>query len=212
MMTSKEKQETLARLAASETASLSSVNIGATATSDELAAMIRIIEVLGVPVTQADIVCQNLIRRIRDADLTINFMAYRFFNRTPKGKEIFNKFSEEGAGGGYMTARDDAEEKMFNYSRNGGNTGVQNITNRIRNLGSYSGGNNINFEPQLRPKYAAINYAGLRHGAAGQWEDPTRCLKTILNIIAHFYILIHLILGVERTQRICWLIITIRIA
>ncbi|MEN0052782.1 MAG: DUF3626 domain-containing protein [Mucilaginibacter sp.] len=176
-MTSKEKQEVLARLAASETASLSSTNINATDFSDELAAMNRIHQVLGVPITQTDRVCQNMIRRIREADLTFNFTAYKFFNRMPSGKGLYNKFSESGVNQAYIAMRDEAEEKMFDYSNKGMRSGMQNMVNRISNLGSYSGGNNITFEPMSRPKYAALNYAGLRHGAAGQWGKSYAVLK-----------------------------------
>jgi hypothetical protein len=176
-MTAKEKQEVLARLAASETASLSSVNIASTDFSDEIAAIRRIVDVLGVPIAQGDTVYQNMVRRIRDSDLTVNFTAYKFFNRMPKGKELYNKFSETGVNDAYINVRDDTEEKMFDYSNRGIRSGVQSMISRISNLGSYAGGNNLIFEHRVRPKYAALNYAGLRHGAAGQWGKSYAVLK-----------------------------------
>jgi hypothetical protein len=178
-MTAKEKQEVLARLAAGDVASLMAPDIESSTMQDEFAATMRVVKVLNVPAQQANGVYQKMIEKLKDADLTINIRAANFFHIARSGKYL-NAY-EIGQDGGYMTVRDTAEEKLFNYSNINGKTNlkanVQGAVNRVKQLGSYSGGSNLTFEPGVRPKYAALNFAGLTNGPASMYGSSYMVLK-----------------------------------
>ncbi len=167
-----ERNEVLGRLAASDVASLKHNEINATSLGDEVKAFGRIREVLGVGVSDAKRKYTRIIKRLREADLTINFLAYKFFNTAPQGPGYSNIFerAKKGSPDKYMRDRDDIEEKLFDYSDPyGQKRGSQDIVKRIKSLGSFAGGSNADFQPGLRPRYAALNYAGLHNGAASMY-------------------------------------------
>jgi hypothetical protein len=174
-----EKNQVLARLGARDTASLVGMAVDASASADRKRALLRLISDLNVPMVQARFVLKRLTEHLQSSDLTINFMAYKFFNRRPRGSGYVSQF--EGGGDkwgddGYITTRDGAEEAMFDYS--GTKAAPVNVHSdvlrRVFNFGKMS---ELTFEPSIRPKYAALNYARLLHGSAGQWGKSYMVLK-----------------------------------
>jgi hypothetical protein len=177
-MSDSEKKQVLARLAARDTASITAAGTDATADADKKAAFSRIIGDLNVPIMQAKFVYKRLIEHLQKSDLTINFAAYKFFNQKPRGTGYVSQFEggDRWGGGTYITMRDEAEEAMFDYS--GAKAKPSSIPtavlNRIKDLGKLAG---PTFEPSIRPKYAALNYARLRYGSAGQWGKSYMVMK-----------------------------------
>jgi Protein of unknown function (DUF3626) len=186
-MTDQEKKEVMARLAARDAATLSAMGISGTADADKITAMSRLIGELNIPIMQVGQVYKNLLAHLQGADLTINFCAYKFFNSAPQGAGYVSQFEggNKWGGGTYITTRDEVEEGMFDYGKNKpvvtpphtktqtASIPVQ-VLQRITNLGKLS---SPEFEPSVRPKYAALNYAKLRYGAAGQWGKSYIVLK-----------------------------------
>lgn len=172
-------REAEARFAARDAASLAGLNIEAVAEADKVDAMSRIISDLGTPILQAKYVFARLVRQLQNADLTINFVAYKFFNRKPSGEKYVSQFEGGNTWGDptYMQTRDDAEEAMFDYSasRAAPNVpGAQAVQQRVQQVGQRG---SAEFEGAIRPKYAALNYANLKYGSAGQWGKSYMILK-----------------------------------
>ncbi len=177
-MKDKDRKAVLGRLAASETLSVVALGQDATAQADREAAVRRMIADLGAPILQAKFLLARLQQHLQASDLTINFIAYKFFNTKPQGPGYVSQFEggSKWGDGGYMQARDEAEEAMFDYSSGKPRpaSAPQAVLNRIRHLGKAS---SVHFEPAMRPKYAALNYARLDHGSAGQWGKSFMVLK-----------------------------------
>ncbi len=180
-----EKQAALARLAARDAASLKGMGIESTADDDKIAAMSRIIGDLDIPITQARFVYDRLIRQLREADLTINLQAYKFFNSEPKGQGYVSQFAggNTWGDGGYIAMRDEAEEAMFDYSGASTSTAPSAVRDRVTSLGKRS---STEFQGAMRPKYAALNFANLTYGSAPQWGKSYVVLKTVLKHNATF--------------------------
>jgi hypothetical protein len=177
VMKEPEKSKVLGRLAAREAASLAGTGVEDSAEHDKEQAFVRIIRDLKVPIMQAKFVHKQLVEHLQASDLTINFYAYKFFNKKPSGVGYVSQFEGGNAWGGasYITARDQAEEAMFDYSGAKAKANVPAaVLNRIKNFGKLS---EPTFEPSVRPKYAALNYARLRYGSAGQWGKSHMVLK-----------------------------------
>jgi len=174
-----EREKAMGRLAASDVASLLDSDITSTIKMDEIQAMLRIMSVLNVMPTMAEIVQRQLVRHLQNADLTINFKGLEFFQRLT-GPEFTNTFARNDNGPGYMTPRDQAEEKLFDYSNTKGRTGkpaVQGVLNRIRTFGSYTSGTNPTFRHESRPKYAALNFSGSTNGPAKLYGKSYMVMK-----------------------------------
>ena len=176
---SNDKNTVLGRLAARDAASLRDAGIEATADDDKIAAFSRIIEVLGVPILQAKHVYKKLIEHLQASDLTINFMAYKFFNHAPEGSGYVSQFEGGNKWGGdsYITARNQAEEGLFDFADTEGkgtSTASAAAVDRVQKLAVYT---SAEFSPASRPKYAALNYARLAYGSAGQWGKSHVVLK-----------------------------------
>jgi hypothetical protein len=167
-----------ARMAARDTASLVGANISATADQDQVAAMSRIIGDLNVPIMGALQAYKRLLAQLQGADLTMNFIAYKFFNKKPEGEKYVSQFEGGNTWGDptYMQMRDEAEEAMFDYAGTGpalaGNFGAAKA--RVKTTGDR--GSNA-FDGMIRPKYAALNYANLAYGSAAQWGKSYMILK-----------------------------------
>lgn len=177
-MKDKDRKAVLGRLAASETVSMLALGQEATAQADREAAIRRMIADLGAPILQAKVLLTRLQQHLQASDLTINFVAYKFFNTKPQGTGYVSQFEggSKWGDGGYIRMRDEAEEAMFDYSSGKPKpaSAPQAVINRIRHLGKAS---SVHFEPAMRPKYAALNYARLDHGSAGQWGKSFIVLK-----------------------------------
>lgn len=168
-----------ARMGARDAASLKAAGIEATSDQDKIDAMSRIIGDLNVPIMNARLAYQRLINQLQLADLTINFFAYKFFNKKPAGEKYVSQFEGGNTWGNptYMQMRDEAEEAMFDYGASGpalpgANFGA--VQQRVKTLGERS---STEFEGALRPKYAALNYASLTYGSAAQWGKSYVILK-----------------------------------
>jgi hypothetical protein len=175
----------MGRLAARETAGAVDLGIEATASADKIAAFHRIISDLDVPILKAKFVYARLIAHLRESPLTINFAAYKFFNDRPKGIGYVSQF-EGGSKWGddsYLSARDEAEEAMFDYSGTKPTSLPGQVASRITALGKRS---SPTFETSMRPRYAALNYARLPYGSAGQWGKSHMVLKEHVKHIATY--------------------------
>lgn len=170
--------DALTRLTARDTASLAAVGIEASAGDDQIAAMSRLIGELGVPMMQARAAYTRLLQHLQKSELTINFVAYKFFNRKPDGAKYISQFEGGNTWGDptYMSMRDEAEEAMFDYSatRAAGGTAAVAVQQRVTRLGQRGG---VEFDGAIRPKYAALNYARLKYGSAAQWGKSYMVLK-----------------------------------
>lgn len=171
-----ESHQALARLAGRDTASLVALGVAGTATSDKDKVLYRL---------RTEMICQDpeaeynwLIRHLQSSDLTINFRAYKFFAKKPKGVGYVNQFEGANQWGGdtYVAVRDGAEQAMFNY--NGANARPASVPAAVANRAQMLGNlDNLEFEPAVRPKYAGLNYAGLKYGASANWGKSFMVLK-----------------------------------
>jgi hypothetical protein len=167
----------LTRLAARDTASLTAMGIEASADDDKVAALSRLIGELHVPIMTAKYAYARLISHMQESDLTINFVAYKFFNKKPEGAKYVSQFEGGNTWGDptYMSMRDEAEEAMFDYGGARATTPTaQAVQQRVKRLGERTG---AEFEGAIRPKYAALNYARLKYGSAAQWGKSYMVLK-----------------------------------
>jgi hypothetical protein len=174
-----EKRQVLSRLAGREAASLVGAGIQETAGDDRKKAIFRLMDDLGVQAPTAKFALARLVKHLQDSDLTINFKAFKFFNSKPQGTGYVSTFeggNTRHAGQSYITARDVAEEALFDYS--GAKARAAHIPmaviNRVRHFGRVA---EPTFEPSMRPKYAALNYARLPNGSAGQYGKSFMVLK-----------------------------------
>lgn len=167
-----------ARLAGSDTASLAAMGIEANADADKIAAMRRLIADLNVPIMRAKYVYAAMLRQMASANLTINFQAFKFFNKMPEGDRYVSQFEGGSTWGDptYMDMRDEAEEGMFDYSATKPATGKEASTVQQR-IKSVAGRAEAEFVGAVRPKYAALNYAGLMYGSAAQWGKSHMVLR-----------------------------------
>ncbi|WP_186774160.1 DUF3626 domain-containing protein [Chitinophaga pinensis] len=179
-MTPKEREEALARLAAVDVASMTGKHIASTAKLDNLQGLMRVMTVLKVPPTQAENVYGQMVNRLKDAELTVNFSVDKFYNNTSQATRLLNAF-ETPQRPGYMTERKLAEERLFDYSNAKGKLGMKDneksVIDRIKKFGSQLTGNNPSFASGMRPRYAAVNFKNSRHGAAGDYGASFMVLK-----------------------------------
>ena len=186
-MNSKENHAALGRLALRETGSVAGPALGTTDATDREAAIRRIIADLSAPILSAKYVLARLTKHLQDSDLTINFIAYKFFNSAPKGVGYVSQFAggNKWGDGSYITMRDEAEEAMFDYSgaKPKPSSVPKQVLDRIKQFGKLS---EPTFEPSMRPKYAALNYARLDYGSAGQWGESHMVLKEHVKHIATY--------------------------
>jgi hypothetical protein len=110
-----EKKQVLARLGARDAASLVGMAVDASASTDREKALLRLVGDLNVLIVQARFVLKRLTEHLQSSNLTINFMAHKFFNRQPRGSGYVSQFEggDKWGKGGYITTRDAAEEAMF---------------------------------------------------------------------------------------------------
>lgn len=173
-----ERDRVLARLGARDAASLVDMATETSASADREKALLRVVGDLGVPIVQARFVLKRLTEHLQSSDLTINFAAYKFFNRKPRGTGYVSQFEGGNKWGddGYITARDEAEEAMFDYS--GAKVKPKNVhADVLQRVFQFGKKSELTFEPSIRPKYAALNYARLMYGSAGQWGKSHMVLK-----------------------------------
>ncbi|WP_175470654.1 DUF3626 domain-containing protein [Pedobacter hartonius] len=119
-----------------------------------------------------------MIKTLRDAELTLNFESDVYWRHllTNSWRNYYqvNPLTIEDS---YIVSRDNAEERLFNYSSAGMDLIPQGVTDRIRSFGSLDSGNNLSFTPSIRPKYAALNYAKDRYGPANHYGNSYFVLK-----------------------------------
>ncbi len=188
-MTSQEKQEILARLAATEAASLIAREIGHSSTSDEALACFRIMEKLNVPAAQVTAVYRSMVTHLQNADLAINFRLKDFFSKPVEGSRILNTWDRDKDSDDYLTTRNTVEERLFNYSNirrgSGHKTPPIGTTTRMRLFGSRN--NNPFFKPGIRPKYGALNFANLADGPARGYGESFFVLKDYIKHNSTFF-------------------------
>src|SRR5258708_4625889 len=187
-MTPQERQEVLARLAASEILSLKDEEINAHRFDNELNASINIISVLNISADQVDNVRRTLVQRLQNSDLTINFQALTFFANLPTGS-FRNTWQQGNSGNDYLNDRDKVEERLFDYSNTSGRSASLSVLARIKLFGSRSsstGAENRFFKAAMRPKYAALNYTGALQGAAPTYGRSCLVLKEHVKLNATF--------------------------
>jgi hypothetical protein len=170
--------DTRARFAAQEAASLADMQINASADSDMSAAEARLVRDLNTLKSSAAVVCSVLLKHLQESELTINFEAFKFFNKKPENEKYVSQFEGGNTWGDptYMQMRDEAEEAMFDYSGTVQATSPEAAAakTRVKKLGER---NRLEFEGAVRPKYAALNYARLKYGSAAQWGKSYMVLK-----------------------------------
>jgi hypothetical protein len=186
-----ERSAVLGRLSGVDARSMKSNDIVSKVRSDEKAACKRIEAVLLLTSHEAEKVCQQMVKVLQEADLTINFRANSFFSsktwlRQPKGDGFTNYFHGEKSNKIYMRNRDAAEEKLFDYSQSQSNVKDQAVKERIQKFGSYNDGDNVYFDPNSRPIYAALNYAKLKGGAANAYGKSYAVLHDYVRLNATF--------------------------
>ncbi|SEB07066.1 DUF3626 domain-containing protein [Pedobacter hartonius] len=174
-MTPEEKQQILGRLAAGDVASLGDLNISSYGTLEQLEAVMRLVNVLKVSPLDAENVLDKMVKTLQYSELTINFRGHRFFDENIKERWL-NVF-ETGNTQHYMERRDKLEEKFFDYSNKRWQAGPKDVIDRIETYGKYNSGTNIYFEPSLRPKYGALNFARLTNGPAYFFGSSYMILK-----------------------------------
>jgi hypothetical protein len=190
-MIGKEKNEVLGRLSGVDARSLKSMGIASTIQSDERYASFRIELDLKLSSHEAEKVCQQMVKTLKEADLTINFCANKFFSskswfRQPQGDGFTNYFQGAKSDSIYTAKRDAAEEKLFSYSQTQSGSNDSQVSERIKKFGSYDDGMNVYFEPGSRPHYAALNYAKLKGGAAYAYGKSYAVLNDYVRLNATF--------------------------
>lgn len=179
------KNRVKARLAASDILSLTDHELEHTQVLDEVQVEFRLARDLKISVHESAEVRKQMIAHLRDSKLTINFEADALF-KVPLNKDIFENCFSRPRSKTYMEHRDEVEEKMFDFSGNRGrlthknafSSALDSVTTRIKLFGTYDEGNNRSFEPELRPKYAAINFEKQKFGAvAGDYGWSHMVLK-----------------------------------
>jgi len=180
----KESNDTVrARLAGVDVVSMKAVGISETAENDKEAALLRVESVLGLERLNAAPALEAMMMYLRRMKITINFGAHTFYKNSPRDSYL-NRF-EMGHQGGYMTERDNVEERLFNYSNDravvGADNRQQEAIDRIKRLGSVRD-DNASFIPSIRPKYAAIHFDGNRNGAASGYGKSFLVLKDRVKI------------------------------
>ncbi|PWV56150.1 DUF3626 domain-containing protein [Chitinophaga sp. S165] len=176
-MTPKERQQVLARLAASDVVSLKHKEIiedTAQMTQDENDAILNIMQNMNVTSRGvAEIQLRQMVRHLQRAALTINFDINSFL-KYPPPKDLKNIHERGSNDANYMNRRENVEQKFFKYN-NANRPGPQGILDNIRQFGSKP--NNPTFEPVTRPKYAALNYTSNPRGPARQYGNSYMELK-----------------------------------
>lgn len=174
-MTSEEREQVLARLASGDVASLKDLNIKSNASLDEQAAIMRMIILFRLSPLEVENVYNKLVKHLQNSDLTINFKANEFFDGAAKDR-LFNAFERNNTPD-YMGQRDRAEEGLFDYSNTRGKSGTKGVLDRVKKFGRYGANTNPSFAPSMRPKYAALNFASYREGAAKSYGRSCMILK-----------------------------------
>lgn len=174
-MTSEEREQVLSRLASGDVASLKDLNIKSNASLDEQEAIMRMIILFRLSPLEVENVFKKLVRHLQDSDLTVNFRANEFFDGAAKDR-LFNAFERNNTPD-YMRQRDQAEEGLFDYSNARGKAGAKGVLDRVKKFGRYAAGTNPSFAPSMRPKYAALNFANYREGAAKSYGRSFMVMK-----------------------------------
>jgi hypothetical protein len=177
------RQATLARLAAQETAALMNRSIEMTLDRDKRRVYERISKLFDVDPTELDndplwkravkTNVEQMIARLRDSELNINFNAKHFFASSKFQEKYATKYETMRTAGAPMgNARNEAEEKMFRYSEQ---VGLSSATAKdeekaaaLRAL-DYGDLDSNNFKGAIRPKYCSVNFAALIDGMGAQW-------------------------------------------
>lgn len=175
-MTSKEREQVLARLASGDVASLKDLDIKSNASLDEQAAIMRMMILFRSSPMEVENAYRRLVKHLQDSDLTVNFKANEFFDGATAKDRLFNAFERSNTPS-YMSQRDQAEEGLFDYSNTRGKTEKKGVLDRVKKFGRYAAGTNPSFAPSMRPKYAALNFANYREGAAKSYGRSCMILK-----------------------------------
>ncbi len=194
--TERERAQVLARLAASETASMISSAVDQSSVQDRAKAIQRLAKLSGFTDQQTlgellDITLQWL----RECPLNINFNSKDFFSAPVSGGKYMTKFEEMRQAGGPVPAnpkgstRDVAEQKMFGYERKGPaapdptDKGLTEAGNRIQAFGDM---NSPDFQGAIRPKYCTLNVWKALDGSGAQWGRSFFVLKDYLKTTSSF--------------------------
>uniref|UniRef100_F4C6D9 Uncharacterized protein n=1 Tax=Sphingobacterium sp. (strain 21) TaxID=743722 RepID=F4C6D9_SPHS2 len=197
-MIGKERNDVFGKNVANAVLSMSKDKIFISKLDDKQAAINRIQQEFRLSLAQAETKCEQMIGILENAELTINFYAHKLFPRDswlrhPSGDGFKNTYELTNSATKYTADRDATEESIYHYSN------VRKIASRtksreqgdeIRKHGKFMGeGNmmkNIHFESSSRPVYAAMNFAGLKSGAASAYGKSYAVLKEEVKARATF--------------------------
>jgi hypothetical protein len=191
-LTPAERKATLARLAASEVATLTNKRVMGQIGFDTMLAKNRLAEVFPAVAAQGDAAVKTLLdrmlKRLEDAPLTININAGHWFLSDIKSNEFLNTWERVdrnlgGKGAAYDRSRERVEQNLFHYGEPGrlAASVPDAAAGRIKEYGDSAertfeapfGGYKAGDKPKLpkcpgmRPRYAALNYANCLRGGAG---------------------------------------------
>jgi hypothetical protein len=181
----------MGRLAASETVGLIDRNVNAHVTSDRDVAVQRLERFLEISRNEAEYALDGMLVRMREAPLTINFLARNFFQSVVKEGHYQSTFQTQRAHqmGMPIQVRNTAENKMFGYDIRGrvgpaaGSPGLQAAGDRIAAFGDFG---SADFQASIRPKYVTLNVLKTIDGGGAQWGKSHFILKNHLKPNATF--------------------------
>jgi hypothetical protein len=173
----------LARLAAQETAALMNRSIEMTRDRDKRQVYERISRMFDVDPADLDrdegwkravkSAVEQMVAKLRESELNINFRAKDFFGSSKSQAKYTTKFETMRTAGAPMgDFRNQAEERMFQYSGNVGvdvasaTPGEKAAALRAADYGDLTG---PQFKGAIRPKYCSVNFAALVDGMGAQW-------------------------------------------
>ncbi len=175
-----DRNAALGRLARNETVGLTDRRQAADYDMVEKLAVKRLITQNLSTATTADMEYGGIIKLLEDARLTISLKAPNWFYSENKSK-TYGNFWERGVSGASSDAnkRDTAENSMFGYSQPvvGADPGTIAAQNRLMTLGNKP---SASFQPAMRPRYAAVDFAFCINGGLSKYGRSFLVLKDFL--------------------------------
>lgn len=171
------RDEVLARLAASNIATISDAWISSRLHGDAKAAVERLQDRYRLEWPGALRAVEKCVRELQRSRLTVNFKAHSFFCHTvgQLGKAYKNHWelgAPDDRGENYNWGRDFTEQALFGYEAaasagiGGATWSASAVAGDIRRYGSLE---SENFQPGIRPQYAALDFGECRFGGGSIW-------------------------------------------
>lgn len=177
---SADRNAALGRLARNETVGLTDRRQAQDYELIEQLAVKRLVTLNLATPTTADMEYGGIIKLLEDARLTISLKAPNWFYSENKSK-TYGNFWQRGVSGASSDAgkRDNAENSMFGYSQQVlvGDAGTVAAQNRLMTLGNRP---SVTFQPAMRPRYAAVDFAFCVNGGLSKYGRSFLVLKDYL--------------------------------